>query len=74
MVYMYIKHSESGSVPGVWHLFGRSSDPDEIEVIPADPAARIYDSSLSKPGRICRNCRSLVAGWERECPVCRARS
>jgi hypothetical protein len=27
-----------------------------------DPAARVYDSSLSVPGRFCGNCRAFVSG------------
>jgi hypothetical protein len=35
-----------------------------------DPARR-YDSSLSRPGRLCKNCRSFVAGDARQpCQEC----
>ena len=35
-----------------------------------DPAARAYDSSLSKPGRICsaKYCRAFVPGTQSACP------
>jgi hypothetical protein len=37
-----------------------------------DPARR-YDSSPSKPGRLCKRCRSFVAGErDRACPECYA--
>jgi hypothetical protein len=31
---------------------------------------RTYDSSLSKPGRICSTCRTFVAGSISVCPWC----
>lgn len=33
---------------------------------------RTYDSSLSKPGRICKLCRGFVAGGVIQCPHCYA--
>jgi hypothetical protein len=33
-----------------------------------DPAARVYDSTLSKPGRICKGCRQFVPGGADRCP------
>jgi hypothetical protein len=37
-------------------------DLDEFAWLTLPDPARVYDSSLSKPGRLCRHCRSFVAG------------
>jgi hypothetical protein len=33
-------------------------------------SARVYDSSLSKPGRICKSCRTFVGGGTVRCRSC----
>ena len=53
-------------------LSGRADREDYAFLALPDSADRVYDSSLSKPGRICRRCRSFVAGGQLECPNCRA--
>jgi hypothetical protein len=39
-------------------------------LVAPDPAERVYDSSLSRPGRYCKSCRTFVAGGVVECRVC----
>jgi hypothetical protein len=39
-------------------------------ILASDQAARVYDSSLSKPGRYCKGCRSFVAGGIVQCRSC----
>lgn len=45
---------------------------DEYAWLVAPDPARRYDSSLSKPGRLCGWCRGFVAGGVAQCPVCYA--
>lgn len=35
-----------------------------------EKSVRTYDSTLSKPGTICKLCRNFVAGGLRECTTC----
>lgn len=35
-----------------------------------EKSVRTYDSTLSKPGKLCPVCRSFVAGGVKECHVC----
>ena len=39
-------------------------------LVALDPAKRVYNSSLSKPGRYCKGCRGFVAGGVVQCTSC----
>lgn len=43
---------------------------DEFAFLTVPERDRVYDSSLSKPGRICKRCRGFVAGGVAQCPEC----
>lgn len=45
-------------------------DADEFSFLTDPDRPRVYDSSLSKPGRICSSCRSFVAGGVVQCREC----
>jgi hypothetical protein len=46
-----------------------SDDPLAFMTKP-EKSARTYDSTLSKPGHFCKNCRSFVGGGLMQCPSC----
>ena len=46
-----------------------SDDPFAFITQP-EKSVRTYDSTLSKPGGICKVCRTFVAGGLDECHVC----
>jgi hypothetical protein len=67
------KKSKHGPMPQyvTKKLFERL-DRDEFAFLNAPDRKRVYDSSLSKPGRICGVCRSFVSGERSLCAECGA--
>lgn len=57
---LYVQKELDRELNDPYHFLSRERSPD-----------REYDSSLSKPGRLCRRCKSFVAGSrDRPCGEC----
>jgi hypothetical protein len=49
----------------------KEEEPGEFDfLIQPEKSVRTYDSTLSKPGKLCGVCRTFVPGGAIECNVC----
>lgn len=66
-------NSRSQSFARLVPLYNRAASTTDRRTLEAS-VDRVYDSTLSRPGHICRTafCRSFVAGGESRCKQCGA--